>query len=354
MKNLSKNLKHVAMIIACFAVCMMLAMTGCKKDDNNGGGDAPLTGIKFDKKSVTIKVGESATLKLVPIPSDATLPKCDFESDDESIATVNSSGKVTAKAEGETTITATTKDGKFNAECTVKVTQNGGGGGVTLTGIKFDKDNLTVEVGESTTVKIIPIPADAELPKFTVISEDMDIASYLNGIVSGLSKGETKLKALTNDGKFSAECKVTVTQSGTGEIIYRDPYLIFGADTTAVKAYETRELQYSSESFLWYKGENDDVKTVIYSFDEKKLSSATVSVFNKTNIEKRLVAFLSSKYKLSFKYDNSYMFESYDGKLWIDLSYSTILDTWEVRYSESEDLGNAKYFNRTVHPKPYK
>jgi len=33
MKNLSKNLKHVAMIIACFAVCMMLAMTGCKKDD---------------------------------------------------------------------------------------------------------------------------------------------------------------------------------------------------------------------------------------------------------------------------------------------------------------------------------
>jgi len=41
MKNLSKNLKNVAMIVACFAVCMMLAMTGCKKDDkkdDNGGG----------------------------------------------------------------------------------------------------------------------------------------------------------------------------------------------------------------------------------------------------------------------------------------------------------------------------
>jgi len=86
-----------------------------------------LTGIKFDKKSVTIKVGESATLKLVPIPSDATLPKCNFESDDESVATVNSSGKVTAKAEGETTITAKTTDGKFSAKCTVTVTPKGGG-----------------------------------------------------------------------------------------------------------------------------------------------------------------------------------------------------------------------------------
>ena len=41
MKKNRINLKNVATIVACFAVCMMLAFTGCKKDekkDDNGGG----------------------------------------------------------------------------------------------------------------------------------------------------------------------------------------------------------------------------------------------------------------------------------------------------------------------------
>jgi len=134
MKNLRKNLKHMAMMFACFAACMMLAMTGCKKDDKKddnggggGGGGVTLTGIKFEDANVTLEKGETTTLKLIPIPSNADLPDCTFTSSKESVATVSSSGKVTAKAEGETTITAKTTDGKFSAKCTVTVTDGGGG-----------------------------------------------------------------------------------------------------------------------------------------------------------------------------------------------------------------------------------
>ena len=142
MKKNRINLKNVAMLIACFAVSIMLVFTGCKKDDDKkpgpppdpgGGGNTSLTGIKFEKAEVSVKKGSTLNLVLLPVPSNATLPKCSYESDDEDIATVNSTGKVTAVAVGETVITATTNDGKFTAECTIKVTTNGGGGEGDLT-----------------------------------------------------------------------------------------------------------------------------------------------------------------------------------------------------------------------------
>jgi len=104
-----------------------LAMS-CNKDKNSGGGTS-LEKIKFEKSSYSVAVDKTINLKVVPVPSDATLPELTFESDDEDIAEVDSKGKVKGIEEGEVTITATSKDGKFKAECTVKVTTGGGGGG---------------------------------------------------------------------------------------------------------------------------------------------------------------------------------------------------------------------------------
>ena len=136
-----------------------------------GGGEETLTGIKFDKLEISLKVGATANLTLLPLPAAATLPKCNFSSDDETIATVNSTGKVTAVAVGETTITAVTNDGKFSAECTVKVTDNGGGGddlyrdpylnfGGSITAVKnyetrelfYEDDEMLFFVGENADV----------------------------------------------------------------------------------------------------------------------------------------------------------------------------------------------------------
>ena len=45
-----------------------------------------------------------------------------WSSSDESVATVNSAGLVTAAGAGRAVITVTTEDGNFTAECTVTVT----------------------------------------------------------------------------------------------------------------------------------------------------------------------------------------------------------------------------------------
>ena len=79
-----------------------------------------VTEVKLDKDSLSLEVGESDTLTATITPSNATDQNMTWSSNNESVATVDTSGKVTAIKAGTATITATV-DGK-SAECTVTVT----------------------------------------------------------------------------------------------------------------------------------------------------------------------------------------------------------------------------------------
>lgn len=73
--------------------------------------DVAVTGVTIAPKTASIKVGETQQLTPTVAPANATNKKVTYSSNKESVATVNTSGLVTAKAEGEATITVTTADG---------------------------------------------------------------------------------------------------------------------------------------------------------------------------------------------------------------------------------------------------
>ena len=80
-----------------------------------------VTGVSLDQSEVVLNVGESVTLSATVFPQDATNKSVIWFSDDESIATVSSSGEVTGIAAGTTTIYAYSKEGSYAAcEVTVK------------------------------------------------------------------------------------------------------------------------------------------------------------------------------------------------------------------------------------------
>lgn len=117
-----------------------------------------VTGVSLNKNSTSIQVGSSETLTATVAPSNATNKNVTWTSSDSSVATVNTSGKVTAVKEGTAIITVTTQDSNKTATCTVTVTKATGGGGGTVVPADpivaaFASDGGTITPSGSQTVK---------------------------------------------------------------------------------------------------------------------------------------------------------------------------------------------------------
>lgn len=80
-----------------------------------------LQGLRVDKSAVFLKIGEEAVVSAILSPATATNKDVEWISSDESIATVNAMGKITAVGSGDTVIRVQSKDGKFKSYCVVSV-----------------------------------------------------------------------------------------------------------------------------------------------------------------------------------------------------------------------------------------
>lgn len=163
--------------------------------------------ISLNKKTLIIKEKETETLKVNFNPSTATNKKVTWKSSNTSVATVNSSGKVTGIAPGNATITVVSNDGGFVA--TTKVTVEAISKKVVS--ISLDKKELTLVAGETSTLKHTINPDYAENKNVTWTSADEKIAIVENGKITAMSAGTTEIKVISEDGNKEAVCKLIVT-----------------------------------------------------------------------------------------------------------------------------------------------
>jgi hypothetical protein len=104
--------KHFTLITLAFL--LIAVTTTCNKDVH-------VAGIKLNEVSLTLEVGDTETLIATVLPENATNQSVIFTSSNPIVATVTSSGLVTALSKGVTIIEITTVDGNFSAKCTVEV-----------------------------------------------------------------------------------------------------------------------------------------------------------------------------------------------------------------------------------------
>ena len=155
--------------------------------------------VTLDKTSLSLAIGESATLTATVKPDDATDKTVAWSSSDESVAKVDN-GKVTAVKSGKATVTA--KCGVKTAECAVTVT-------VPVSSITLDKTTLSLVIGESFTLTATVKPDDATDKTVTWSSSDESVARVDNGKVTAVKSGKATVTAKC--GVKTAECAVTVT-----------------------------------------------------------------------------------------------------------------------------------------------
>ncbi len=93
---------------------------------DTGGSSTPtnilVDSITLNKTTLTLDEASSETLTVTISPTNATNKEVTWSTSKSSVATVDTTGKITAVAEGTATITATAKDGSGkSASCTVTV-----------------------------------------------------------------------------------------------------------------------------------------------------------------------------------------------------------------------------------------
>jgi len=155
-----------------------------------GGGSTTVsvTGVTLDQATLTLTVGGSAQLTATVSPENATNKNVTWSSSNASVATVDSTGKVTAVAPGTATITVTTVDGNKTASCAVTVTAA-----------------LPAEIESYTT---LTDPLGNTVVVVTIKPE------YAEKIASVTVKGQTmNRRPGTNDWQKTLEGEVTVTDA---------------------------------------------------------------------------------------------------------------------------------------------
>lgn len=186
------------------------ATVGTHKAECTVTVNAKLTGIKVTPDKVTVEKGQKANLNVTYLPADTTDEKAvTWKSENESVATVDENGVVTAVAGGKTKVIATAKaNNKITAVCEVKVP-------IHTESIALNKTEITdLLKGKTEKLEVSFIPSnteDSREVKWT--SSAADIAAVdANGTVKALKEGTATITATTADGKHTASCTVTVKE----------------------------------------------------------------------------------------------------------------------------------------------
>ncbi|MDH8702246.1 uncharacterized protein YjdB [Dysgonomonadaceae bacterium PH5-43] len=212
-----------------------------------------VTGVSLDKTTLELIIDETEQLTATIEPANADNKNTTWSSSDESVATVSETGLVTAIAAGTATITVTTEDGGFKAEC----------------GITVNKKSQTITFDALTEVTVgdkdfTPGATASSGLEVSYTSSDETVATIVDGKIHIVAEGTTTITA-SQAGNDEYEAATPVTQ----ELTVKKLSSIDNFNTDSIEVYVYADMLYIDST-------DKITKISIYS-----LSGAIV--YNQTN-----------------------------------------------------------------------
>lgn len=200
-------------VISDMTVTAQFSSSGTPTDpDDPSTTPVPVTGVTISGGQRELEAGDSCTFTATVSPSNATNKSVTWTTSDPSVATVSSSGTVTAVGEGTATITVTTADGGRTAFVTLTVTGQ-------ADYVSLSSSFLAMQNGDSVVlVATTGSGADVQWSSSNTAVATVDS----NGRVTVVSdSGSAVITAST--GESTASCKVVViSQDNVDEITRTD------------------------------------------------------------------------------------------------------------------------------------
>ena len=231
---------------------------------NNVTANTDLAIIKLNKTELVLDLNgtKEETLSATTTPDGIEIT---WSVENDKVATVDSkTGKVTAIAMGETTITATAPDG---TKATCKVTVKDSTKGETKLTLNKEEIELDLSGVKEERLRASVIPSDMPL---TWTSSDTKVATVDNktGNVTAVGKGEATITVKAQDGT-KATCKVTVIDSDPKEIeptgiefLTINPTVILGRVPTLQMQTRLIPSNCNANMGITFESSNEEVATV--------------------------------------------------------------------------------------------
>ena len=160
--------------------------------------------VLIDEKEIMLEEGEEGQVSAKVLPEDVSNGSIIWRSMDESVATVDDTGKIKGIRKGVTVIVAEAEDTGIEAECSVLVIRP-------VTGLILDRNVLNLEIETAEKLTATPQPEGAANQEIRWESDNEDVAVVDNeGYVYAISGGAATVTAATPDGKYKATCTVNV------------------------------------------------------------------------------------------------------------------------------------------------
>lgn len=262
---------------------------------------------KIDIKNTNLSLTSGATYQLVytVLPTNATDKSIMWETNDARIATVNDSGLITARMEGNVVLNAyyrTTLLATINVS--VKSLD------VELTSLELAPSELTISKGESFQLSTTYIPSNVKDKQTIYSSSNSNIVSVDGtGKVTAKSEGVATITAISNN----VEATATVTVGSSSNIIAITSLSTTNSINLNVGATSKINVTYApsdatNKSFIWTTS-NSNIATVDRSGNVKGVSpgSATItckSSNGKTSTTKVTVATTSADTEVLLSFDS--------------------------------------------------
>ncbi len=179
---------------------------------------ATVSGVELNKSEIELSVNETEALTATVLPEDAPDKTVSWSSSNNDVATVSSTGVVTAVSAGTAVITVTTNTGGKTATCVVTVKEDAP---VITYSLAIDPTSAEIKYGETQAFTLtLTTTTNGEAATQTVTgatwaSSDENVATVANGTATGTGAGSATITAkFTPEGseeELSASASLTVT-----------------------------------------------------------------------------------------------------------------------------------------------
>ena len=239
-----------------------------------------VTGVGLNTPHIYIPIGETYKLKANVFPHTAHNKDVTWTSSNNSVATVDNNGIVTARNEGETTITVTTKDGSFKDSTVINVIKT-----ISNNYLYLDIKNTELYIGDTSKANVVVSPDSSLISDVVFSSTDSSVASIdSNGKIVAKKVGKTTITArIASEGIYATK-DIVVKEKNLEKIYLSSEYLSLHVNDKVT--LQTYLYPNDASSFISYSSNDGNVVSVNSRGEIVALKEgvATITVKGNNNI----------------------------------------------------------------------